>query len=271
MKQKLLACDVDGTLIFHEDQNIKDSDFQAIKRFRDAGHLFALCTGRTTVWTLPLIEKHHLQTDALILCNGSMIYRVNPHNPIDIQKISSRSIPNKIGLEIIEYFYHLEEFALYWDDGIKTYELSDRLLSKASSIIQENHSIHLPFKEAMILTSDFVTLGITPISCEISKAEEIKNYILKQWDVLAFRNQFFIDIAPLGSSKGSGITDLQKILQKDLELYGIGDSFNDLSMFQTVGKSHAFLMKNGDKELQEYTDNQVASVEECINLLLSKK
>ncbi|MGL4677729.1 MAG: HAD-IIB family hydrolase [Brevinema sp.] len=271
MKQKLLACDVDGTLIFHEDQKIKGSDLQAIKSFREAGHLFVLCTGRTAVWAIPLIQKHDLQTDGLILCNGSMIYHVNPNDPTDIKEIVNRSVPNKIGLEIINYFYHLEEFALYWDDGNQTYELHDRLVSQASSIIQENYSTHISFEEAMALTSNFVTIGVTPISCDVSKAEEIKNYILKHWEVLAFRNQFFIDIAPIGSSKGSGIEDFQTIYQKDLETYGIGDSFNDLSMFQHVGKSHAFLMSNGDVELKQYTDNQVNSVAECINLLLSKK
>lgn len=272
MKQKLLACDVDGTLIQSHKQHISKEDLDAIKRFREAGHLFALCTGRTLVWTTPLIKDFELQADGLILCNGSMLYKINPNSLLDITKIGSASIPNKIGLEILEYFYNLQNYTLYWDDGNTTYELKDRLLSQLSTIIQENYSTHISIEEALQLKADFVTVGATPMSCSVETAEQMKVTILEKWGnhITAFRNQFFIDISPIDSSKGQGIKNFQSHLSNEVDIYAVGDSFNDLPMFETVGKSNSFLMANGESSLATYASNTVKTVTECIDILLSQ-
>lgn len=268
MKQKLLACDVDGTLIFKDDQLIQQTDLDAIKKFTDAGHIFALCTGRTLTWTAPILDRFNLPVSALILCNGSMIYEVKD---TQINTIGTRCIPNNIGKEIIKYFYQLGNFSIYWDDGQDTYEIIDRLLEISSSIIQENYSQHITIEQLEEKAADFVTIGVTPFSADINIANDTKQKVLENWGnyVDAFRNQYFIDIAPIESSKGAGITYLLNHLQKDLEVYGIGDSFNDLSMFKTVGKENAFLMKHGDSELFPYAAHHVNSVADCIDILLS--
>ncbi|MDK2817890.1 MAG: HAD-IIB family hydrolase [Spirochaetota bacterium] len=271
MKQKLLACDIDGTLVHNHKQFISKEDLDAIKKFREAGNLFTLCTGRTLVWTLPLIEQFEVQTDGLILCNGSMIYKTNPNSLLNIVEIENSSISNKIGLEILEYFYHLKNYTIYWDDGTMTYEIADRLLSKISTIIQENHSIHINITEALTQTTNFVTIGATPMSCILEEAEQTKKTILEKWGdhVTAFRNQYFIDIAPKDASKGNGIIKFQSHLPHDIEIYSVGDSFNDLPMFETVGKSNAFLMANGESSLTKYASHTVKSVAECIDVILS--
>ena len=272
MKQKLLACDIDGTLIQGHEQFISQEDLDAIKKFRKAGHLFALCTGRTLIWTKPLIEKFNIQTDGLILCNGSMLYKTNPNSPLDITEIKNTSIPNKIGLEILEHFYHLKEYVLYWDDGTKTYEVKDRLLSQLSTIIQENYSTHISIEDAVKLTANFVAMGVTPMSCSVEDAEKVQKIISEKWNnqVDTFRNQYFIDVAPINSSKGNGIKNFQSYLSNDIDIYAVGDSFNDLPMFETVGKSNAFLMANGESSLATYTSNTVKTVTECIDIILSQ-
>ena len=272
MKQKLLACDVDGTLIQSHEQFISQEDLNAIKKFREAGHLFTLCTGRTLIWILPLLEKFEIQTDGLILCNGSMLYKTNPNSLLDTTELENNSIPNKIGLEILEYFYYLKEYVLYWDDGNTTYEIEDRLLSRVSTIVQENYSIHINIKEALKLTANFVTIGVTPMSCSVEDAEQVKKIVSEKWGdhVDTFRNQYFIDVAPKNSSKGSSIKNFQSYLSNNVDIYGVGDSFNDLPMFETVGKSNAFLMANGETSLASYTSNTVKTVAECIDIILSQ-
>ena len=272
MKQKLLACDVDGTLIQGHEQFISQEDLDAIKKFRKAGHLFALCTGRTLIWTKPLLEKFNIQTDGLILCNGSMLYKTNPNSLLDITEIENNSIPNKIGLEILECFYHLKEYVIYWDNGKTTYEIEDRLLSQISTIVQENYSTHISITEALKLTTNFVAIGVTPMSCSVEDAEQVRKIISEKWDynVDTFRNQYFIDVAPKDSSKGNGIKIFQSHLPYDVDIYGVGDSFNDLPMFKTVGKSNAFLMANGESSLASYTSNTVKTVADCIDIILSQ-
>ncbi len=271
MNQKLLACDVDGTILHHTRNGIDPKDIQAIKHLQSQGYLFAFCTGRTLTWIKPILEEHNLTVDALILCNGSLIY----DGKSDFKLIENNLIPNKIALEIMEYSYQLGNYIIYWDDGQNTYEMKDRSMSLVTmaSAVEDELSIFLPIEEAMMIKSDFATLGIAPITEKISDAEKTKEYILDRWGkhITATRNQFFLDISPLDSSKGAGITKLLKHWQKDVEVYAVGDSLNDLSMFQTVGKDHAFWMKNGDKELMSITDYHVNSVAECIDIILSKK
>ncbi|MGL4367496.1 MAG: HAD-IIB family hydrolase [Brevinemataceae bacterium] len=271
MKRKFLACDVDGTLIHFDKQKISSNDLQAIKQFQNAGHLFALCTGRTFVWTLPILEKHNLEPNALILCNGSAIYIPDSEYHLEFSTIHTNKIPNHIGIEIIKYVYSLENYTIYWDNGIKTFELQDRLLKCATSIIQEDNSIHIKFEDISTVTDDFASIGTAPISQNPLEAKILKDNIFKQWGLKIdlFQNQFFLDIAPQNASKGSGIKKLVDFWDKHLELYGIGDSYNDQSMFEFVGKNNAFIMNNADEPLKSLGRN-VSSVAECIDIILSE-
>lgn len=270
MSQKLLACDIDGTLILSHNQHIHQKDIDAIKKWREKGDLFVLCTGRTLTWTIPILEHFHLHVDGLILCNGSMVYKVAPENHLDIKEIANTNIPTHIGIEIIEYFYQLEDFFMYWDDGAQTYEIEDRTFDQKFSIVQENYSHFISFPNVPQIQSSFATIGIAPLSGNWGNTDQIQKEINSRWGeyVDTFRNQFFIDIAPKESSKGRGIEIFQSF-SPDTKAYGIGDSYNDLPMFQTVGKDHAFLMNNGEDTLKEYTGYTVASVAECIDTLLS--
>lgn len=272
MKQKLLACDVDGTLIFDATQRINDQDIEAIKKFRKAGHLFVLCTGRPLVWTLPTIKQNNFPVDGLILCNGSVSYLVDSLEPIKTTEISNDNIPNKIGLEIIKYFYDLQIYSLYWDDGQTTYELNDRAFPKNTSMVQETFSKYISIEETLNLKINFQGIGITPISENIEEAKEGFVSIEKKWGeyIVPYRNNFFVDISPLGVSKGVGIEKFISHLDKDLEIYGVGDSFNDLPMFETVGKQNAFLMAHGELSLEPHVKKIVSSVAECIDIILAE-
>lgn len=269
MKKKFLACDVDGTLI-HHNQHISQQDLEAIKKFRKEGNYFALCTGRTETWTRPILEEYHLHCDALILCNGSSLFDVSPNNHLELKLISNQTIPNSIGKEIIEYFYSLNDTTICWDNGKNTFEISDRLMIMSSSIIQESSAIQKSIEECEKMTDPFLTINLAPFNADISRSEEFKKDILAKWGeyVDVFRNQHFIDVAPKSSSKGMGILNMVKHLNQEFDIYGVGDSYNDLPMFETVGKSNAFVMDNAEAELKKYGNNIVKTVADCIEILL---
>ncbi len=268
MKQKLLACDVDGTLVLNHDQHIDSRDLLAIRRFREAGNLFVLCTGRTEVWTTPLLRDFDLQTDGLILCNGSMVYEVSPSKPDAIRLAADRSISGEIGRAIIKHFYDLGDFSIYWDDGEHTCELKDRLFSTDNSIVQDLNTRHISIEELMGGSSNFVTIGMAPYSASADTADKYKQYILQNWDVNVFRNQYFIDIAPPDSSKGAGLEAFVKMQNKNLEVYAVGDSYNDIPMFQYAGSGNSFLIKSGAPDIAPYTLHSVKNVAECIDIIM---
>ncbi|MGL4394794.1 MAG: HAD-IIB family hydrolase [Brevinema sp.] len=270
MKRKFLACDVDGTLI-HDHQNISDKDLKAIKKFRESGNFFALCTGRTETWTRPLLEEFDLVCDALILCNGSLLFDVDKNDPLKWTEISSVTVPNKLGKEIIKHFYDLGGYTICWDDGIHTYEVADRLMKMTSTIIQEDSTIKFDMKDLENYENNFITVNIAPFTADIKQSEATKKEILTRWGdtVDVFRNQHYIDIGPKSSSKGQGILNMVAYLGEEFDIYAVGDSYNDLPMFKTVGKSNAFVMENAEAELKTHGDNIVYRVENCIDILLN--
>ncbi|MGL4389163.1 MAG: HAD-IIB family hydrolase [Brevinema sp.] len=270
MKRKFLACDIDGTLI-HDHQHISDKDLKAIQKFRKAGHYFALCTGRTETWTRPLLEQYHMHCDALILCNGSLLFDVDKNDHLKLTQISSSTLVNSLGKEIINYFYQLGDYTICWDDGKHTYEIADRLMNLTSSIIQEDSTVKISIDDFQHYQNNFITINVAPFVIDFQHSEETKKNMLFRWgdNIDVFRNQHYIDVSPKLSSKGQGILNMVKYLGEEFDLYAVGDSYNDLPMFETVGRSNTFVMENAEKELKTYGDTIVYRVENCIEILLS--
>ena len=88
-------------------------------------------------------------------------------------------------------------------------------------------------------------------------------------DINVLRNTCFIDIVNKDVSKGNAIQyiiDSKKLKKHDL--YCIGDSWNDESMFQITENSFTFF--HAEPEIQKLANNVVKNVSECIELLRKK-
>ncbi|MGL5253478.1 MAG: HAD hydrolase family protein [Brevinema sp.] len=270
--KKFLACDVDGTLLASE-EHLTNRDCQAIKQFRQAGNHFALCTGRTLNWVNPLFAEAPLEADSLILANGATLYHINSLSPLQTTKLTANSLPASIGKEIISYLYNHEDVNLYWGDGDITYELDDRRITYdvGSFAVGSEFTKYISYQEFMDNPTDIIGFGASPISKSVSDARGIRDRLQERWgqQVTIVSNLFFVDVMMKDISKGNGIKQMLSIINEPFSVYGIGDSFNDESMFHFVGKDHAFLMEEGDQELRYCTHRQVSSVAECINLLMS--
>ena len=109
----------------------------------------------------------------------------------------------------------------------------------------------------------FVRPLINPMAqgAAISKYGEIdKKYEDK---IIAYRNDIYIDIVPLGCSKGNGIKYIAKQeFIKDDYIYTIGDSWNDVTMFNITKNSFTF--HHVEEELKEHASYLVDSVADCI-------
>ncbi len=103
------------------------------------------------------------------------------------------------------------------------------------------------------------------------KAEKIKDEIIKKYGehVEAYRNQFFVDIVPKGCSKGNALKRILEVedMSKD-DLYVVGDSFNDVSMFNITHNSYTF--NDSEEKVKEYANHEVDYVYEVIEALLYK-
>lgn len=75
MRYKLIAIDLDGTLIDHAGR-VPDANIEAIERARMAGSIVALCTGRALIECAPVLDRLSRTTtthDPVIVSGGAMI------------------------------------------------------------------------------------------------------------------------------------------------------------------------------------------------------
>lgn len=85
MKKKLIAFDLDGTLLDSKKKITKKTKL-ALKRLREAGHLVTIATGRSLPLSIEVIKEGDF--DHYVLCNGALAYvkhQVIYQNPLDRQ------------------------------------------------------------------------------------------------------------------------------------------------------------------------------------------
>ena len=70
-----------------------------------------------------------------------------------------------------------------------------------------------------------------------------------------------------GVSKGLGILKLKELMHLE-EVAGIGDSYNDIPMLETV--DHSFTFPTSPESLTSIVDDVVDSVEEALDILMKE-
>lgn len=70
---KLLATDYDGTLCYGYGE-VMPEDLEAIARWKEAGNLFAVVTGRSGLSIHRELDKYDLKPDFLICNNGGLVF-----------------------------------------------------------------------------------------------------------------------------------------------------------------------------------------------------
>ena len=95
---------------------------------------------------------------------------------------------------------------------------------------------------------------------------EIQKQIHQKYvGIHATLNVVYLDIT-VDCTKGSGLKKLCSLLDQEVISYCIGDSYNDLDMFEKA--DHAYTFNRVEKQIKEKTEKQVDYVYEVINDML---
>jgi Cof subfamily protein (haloacid dehalogenase superfamily) len=261
---KYLASDLDGTL-FQHDTTIRKEDIEAILSFKEKGNKFIVSTGRGLEGIKEGFKDYpEVEYDYAIGCNSGVI--VNNKDEVIYESKISSDVARLVFKELLK----IEGILIHFDDdglGLRC-EVERHEVDK-------NIVIEFPFdkmierKELLKRDSNYSMVALIVLNRDIKKAEEIKDLLIeKLGDRLeVYRNQFFVDIGPKDCSKGNGIKKLSEICDIDIkEVSVIGDSYNDLSMFEITENSYTF--NYAEKEVQASANKIVRSVAECINNII---
>jgi Cof subfamily protein (haloacid dehalogenase superfamily) len=259
---KILASDLDGTLF--REQEIAKNDISALKKLKDNGHKFIISTGRNLRGVKEIFKDYKdVDADYLVLCNGALVLDGN------FEVVYNKRIDSVTATNIIKDFIDDENICFVLDNGIDTCLIKDKYIREQEFNLESFATKIFSKDEIINLNTDYQIISLYPRSKSIEESEDIKKKILDKYgdNVEVFRNQYYLDVVPKGCSKGRG---LKKVIDgKELKvdnLYTIGDSFNDISMFEITNNSYTF--NYAEEKIKEIAKNHVNHVHECIDEIL---
>lgn len=264
MKCKLIACDLDGTLLC-DDSSVNKEDLEAIQKIKRRGIEFVLNTGRT-LYEIPEILLKSNGIRYIIHSDGSVIYDKEKN-----EIILNRYIDSDTSLKLYHLLSSYNTMIEFYENG---HPVTD--INKLNNNSYEYFNIDKNYRPVIDLTRKGVN-DLEQYIRENNKVELINIFfknpnernncaeILKDKFDIHFTTSMDnnIEITAKGVSKGTALKSLCDFLKIDKkDVIAIGDSKNDFTMFDYAGKS--FSAGNASETVKEYADNQVCSNNEHI-------
>jgi Cof subfamily protein (haloacid dehalogenase superfamily) len=256
-KHKLLVLDVDGTLIGHGAYP-STPVIEAIKAVRERGVVVALGTGRASEACYHLLELLGLK-GVHIFFDGAAVVEWPSRDIISLQALSPRATARVIELarqydlflEIYAHdFYFIEqdnELAEHQRRKLQLNPLVTDLMSLVNRIKVVKAQL-LAANEAQKGRADLVT-------------KEMENYCKIAWSLDPSNGIYFGNAVAQFASKANALQALVDYLGFNLnQTLAIGDSYNDLEIFQVAGTKVA--MGHAPISLKEIADWIAPSVDE---------
>jgi Cof subfamily protein (haloacid dehalogenase superfamily) len=253
---RLVAIDMDGTLLPSFSQTISNRNARALKAAQDAGVTVAIATGRRTAYTTPLLDGLGLRADMPLITSNGAVTRTLGGDPLDRSHLEASVARELCGL--------LRSFGtlVFTFDRPGRGELVLEDLSGAEGRISiwveaNRNAIEIvkPLEEALTDGNDPIQGMVTGSVEQMRRAEETLKR--SEWSASceAVRTEYpardlsILDLLPQGVSKGWALERLAARLGVDRkETMAIGDNWNDVNMLEWAGQS--IVMGNAAQELR---------------------
>lgn len=262
---KLIAIDLDGTLLSHE-KTISHENLEALLFAHEQGVMVVIATGRNYHDVINILQQVNLPfTPWVISANGSIIHHPNG------EKVYSVPIARESAEAILNW---LEDEEYYYEVSVENRLLAPthgriHLAREAEKLKRENPSVEeKEFEQAIenqfsqtgfefvtsnqdIFGNDEDIYNILALSFQDEKLTKGKETFQGRQGINIFssgKNNF--EFVHENASKGKALEKLGEILQIPLlKMAAVGDNYNDISMLTMVGRSAA--MGNADDAVKE--------------------
>jgi len=218
---RLLALDVDGTVVAGEGGAITERVVQAIRAVSDRLHV-VLCTGRDAGECVAIIERLGLQRHYRILGGGSCT--VSPNGLVEFT--------GEIAADLV-----VEAVRLVGDRALRSFQLTP--------------SGWMPFTAGsapQMLSFQAEGLAHAEVIVQALSALQSRVYVTQVIDIV-FPERVSVHIGPLGVTKGTALRKLSNLLGITADqIVSIGDMPIDIPMFEVSGLAVA--MGNAPADVQ---------------------
>ena len=258
---KYIFSDLDNTLLFGGE--IKKEDLDAIKYWKDKGNKFVIATGRGVNMMDMVFKKYPDLADYYILNNGALILDK------DKNKIEENIMDIEVARSIISDI-DIDKFLVAVETENTIYSIGDFQDDICPEVGERTVKVNT--EEIIKKEMDIVFLNCSPKDKNLNSAIEIYEELASKYknQISIFRNKHWIDMIPLNLSKGTGIKKLSELEKFDeCNVFVIGDSLNDISMFEYFKNSYTF--DYAEEVVKEKSKFVVNGFHEMVDSILDKK
>ncbi|WP_339281917.1 Cof-type HAD-IIB family hydrolase [Paenibacillus sp. FSL H8-0282] len=241
MRYKLIALDVDGTLL-NDDHHLSTENKEAIAEVTRLGGQIVLCTGRSPQNSIPFMEEMGLSGYVL------------GHNGAATVRVKDREVLHQYGMDargLDPYIDYCRKHDIHYDvnTAFDMYVDNVENLTKEANYMYEHFRIvpaTLPawedFREPVVKFTVFTQPEI------LDEAEREWRTWTHEYNILR-SGEFFVDLMHPEASKGNALKNLAVKLEiPQEEVLSIGNYFNDISMLTYAGMGVA--MDNSPVEVK---------------------
>ena len=261
---QLIATDLDGTILF--DRKVSATDLGAMRRWRSAGNLLVVDTGKSVFATRDTLEPEGVAFDYAVAFTGAVLadgdYRV----------VTSRFLPDGLAHEIV--------MSLQGIDGLTVFATTletDHIISDTYHEISPILQVFVPMEPDQMAGHRFI--GVPMRVRDDDTRERIVADLTGRWgdQIEVVRNQEFLDVIPAGATKGSGLNDLVAWLTgpggphpgERVETWSFGDSWNDIPMHEAA--DHAVALPWSPAEVTAVCERTMGSIADLVDCALGTR
>ncbi len=245
MAIKLIATDLDGTLMSVDHLTVSAFTLDTLKRAHKKGVKLAIVTGRPYSLTDYVVNQIPF-VDYVISANGASVYDNNKN-----KAVYTNAIPNKEAREIISYFLTQKVFFEVYINGESHYQSGFEKYFTTTEFPSEfvNHVMQTMHSHDNLLEY-LGDRGIEKITLYCLKNEDYPKYTAKfsEFDfacAVSFKNS--LEATNKTAHKGSALKGLSELLGiTPDEVMSFGDAGNDIPMLEYA--HYSFAMENGTDE-----------------------
>ena len=298
MPRRLISTDLDGTIVFNGTISLRDRE--AMARWRAAGNLLVINTGRSVSALEHVVVPMGLEFDNAILYTGAAIVDA------DIRVRHSTALPAGVVEDILDFVEGspgVTVFTTGLDEDLLVYDT----IGSGSELL----TLFRPATRRELDGREVI--GVPMRFTDPEMAARTETYLHRRWEgqAVGFRNQDFIDVVPASASKGAGLrqlvaslaeppaveasgdaggvgdageaptaeaseamasgpvgTDVGPRPPEPVETWSIGDSWNDISMHQAA--DHSYALPWSPPEVVAQCDGAVSSLADLIDSLMGR-
>lgn len=255
MTIRLIAIDIDGTLMPSTGSRISPRNCAALQAAEAAGVEIVIATGRRQAYAMPLIAQVGLSEDSVMISSNGAVVRGFDGELLD-RRFLSLETARRLCIALRDY----QTMVFTFDRegvGALAIENLQQLHARVARWVEANRPYLAeiqPLERAFDGGEEPIQGMICGTVAEMKEAErqlllsDLAGEIAMHRTEYAERDLSILDLLPPGCSKGAALDSLAQIRGLNREqIMAIGDNLNDVEMLEYAGR--AVVMANAGEEL----------------------